>query len=124
MSNKEFENCDGALWSVDKFTKQDEIVTEVNSVLYRYTEKTIKPDDLGFKYHILTFKQKSDDAEILSAYIGDVKYFIDNHAKAGYNGVMIKHKSLPKKDIKELFKKILQNWDFPNKTISSVVSQF
>lgn len=57
------------------------------------------------------------------AYIGDVKYFIDNQAKAGYNGMMVKDKAVPKKDVKLMFKQILGNWEFPVKTINAVVKQ-
>jgi hypothetical protein len=52
-----------------------------------------------------------------------VKYFIDNQAKAGYNGLMIKDKAIPKRDIKVMFKQILDNWEFPTKIINDVVKQ-
>jgi hypothetical protein len=59
----------------------------------------------------------------MAAYIGDVKFFIDNQAKAGYNGMMVKDKAIPKKEIKVMFKQILDNWEFPMKTINDVVKQ-
>lgn len=122
MSN-ELENCDGALWAVTKKTEKDELITELETTVYKYKDKDFIPGDLGFKYHILTFKEDKSIAEFISAYIGDVKYFIDNQAKAGYNGMMVKDKVLPKKELKFIFKKVLCNWEFPVKTINALVKQ-
>ena len=121
--SKELENCDGALWAVSKKTEDDEVITELETTVYKYKDKDFIPGDLGFKYHILTFKEDKSIAEFVSAYIGDVKYFIDNQAKAGYNGLMVKDKAVPKKDIKLMFKQILGNWEFPPKTINALVKQ-
>ena len=123
MSNNEFDGCDGALWYVDTKVEKDSITREVDSTIYRYQDRNIKPDDLGFKYHILTYKEDKSEAEVMKAYIGDVSFFIKNHAEAGYNGMMVKNKSIPKKDVKEMFKKILTNWQFPNNMIRSVIKQ-
>jgi hypothetical protein len=123
MKKDEFEDCDGALWAVNKTKEQNETVTELETMIYKYQDRTFKPGDLGFKYHVLTFKQDKSVAEVIAAYIGDVKYFIDNQAKAGYNGMMVKDKAIPKRDIKVMFKQILDNWEFPTKTINDVVKQ-
>jgi len=122
MSN-ELDDCDGALWALNKKTEKNEIITELETMIYRYQDRTFKPGDLGFKYHVLTFKQDKSVAEVMAAYIGDVKYFIDNQAKAGYNGMMVKDKAIPKKEVKTMFKQILGNWEFPMKTINDVVKQ-
>jgi len=115
-----YNNCDGALWHIDK----SETSIDVDSTLYKYQDKNIEPDELGYKYHILTYKgEDKNSAEVMSAYIGDVRHFIDNHAKAGYNGVMVKHKSIPKKTIKEMFGVVLSNWQFSKKTINTIVKQ-
>jgi len=117
---KEFDSCDGALWHVT----QENDFAEVDSTVYRYENKHIEPDELGYKYHVLTYKEDDHgSAEVLCAYIGDVKHFIDNHAKAGYNGMMVKDKAIPKRDIKEMFRRILSNWQFPASTIKQVVKQ-
>lgn len=116
----EFESCDGALWHI--VSNADS--TEIESTIYNYQDKYIKPDELGYKYHVLTYKENDyGSAEVLCAYIGDVKHFIDNHGKAGYNGMMVKNKVIPKKDIKQMFRKILSNWQFPEITIKEVVKQ-
>ena len=122
MAN-EFEGCDGALWYVEVNKKEHEVTHEVDSTIYRYQDRKVEPDELGFKYHVLTYKEDKSEAEVLSAYIGDVAFFINNHARAGYNGLLVKNKSIPKKDVKEMFKKILTNWEFPDKMIRSVIKQ-
>ena len=122
MAN-EFDGCDGALWYVEVMTDKEEIRHEVDSTIYKYQDRNVEPDDLGFKYHILTYKEDRSEAEVIKAYIGDVAFFINNHARAGYNGLMVKNKSIPKKDVKEMFKKILTNWEFPDTMIRSVIKQ-
>lgn len=123
MANDEFDGCDGALWYVEVTEDKNEIRHEVDSTIYRYQDRVIKPDDLGYQYHILTYKEDRSEAEVMKAYIGDVAFFINNHARAGYHGMMVKDKSIPKKTIKEMFKKILTNWEFSDTMIRSVIKQ-
>jgi len=120
-----YNDCDGALWHVEEVTENKQVRREVDSTLYKYEDKVIKPnEDLGFKYHVLTYKEDDQNsAEVLSAYIGDVEHFIRNHAAAGYNGMMVKNKAVPKKTIKVMFSKILENWNFPENTIRSIIKQ-
>ena len=122
MAN-EFDGCDGALWYVEVKKDEYEETHEVDSTIYRYQDRHVEPDELGFKYHILTYKEDKSEAEVMRAYIGDVAFFINNHARAGYNGLMVKNKSIPKKDVKEMFKKILTNWQFPDRIIRTVIKQ-
>jgi len=122
MAN-EFDGCDGALWYVEVTKDEYEVRHEVDSTIYKYQDRSVEPDELGFKYHILTYKEDKSEAEVMRAYIGDVAFFINNHARAGYNGLMVKNKSIPKKDVKEMFKKILTNWQFPDTMIRSVIKQ-
>jgi hypothetical protein len=118
--SKEYDGCDGVLWHLEQ--KEDQY--EIDATLYRYTDRTTEPSDLGYKYYILTFKvQDPNSPEFLSAYIGDVAYFVKNHASAGYHGVMVKDKSVPKKTIKQIFNAVLTNFDFPSNIIRSVVRQ-
>ena len=123
MANDEFDGCDGALWYVEVTKDEHEVKHEVDSTIYKYQDRSVEPDELGFKYHILTYKEDKSEAEVMRAYIGDVAFFINNHARAGYNGLMVKNKSIPKKDVKEMFKKILTNWQFPDRMIRSVIKQ-
>ena len=122
MSN-EFEGCDGVLWHIDVKVNKDRIEHEVDSTIYRYTDSKVEPDELGYMYHVLTYKEDKSEAEVLKAYIGDVGFFVSNHARAGYNGLMVKNKSVPMKTIKEMFRKVLTNWEFSPKIINAVVKQ-
>ena len=120
MDNQSYEGCDGVVWHLDQ--KEDHY--EIDATLYRYIDKKTEPSDLGYKYHVLTFKTEDpDSAEVLAAYIGDVGYFVKNHASAGYNGVMVKDKSVPKKTVKQMFNAVLTNFHFPSNVIRSVVRQ-
>jgi len=120
MDNQSYEGCDGVVWHLDQ--KEDHY--EIDATLYRYIDKKTEPSDLGYKYHVLTFKTEDpDSAEVLAAYIGDIGYFVKNHASAGYNGVMVKDKSVPKKTIKQMFNAVLTNFSFPSNIIRSVVRQ-
>ena len=55
MSN-ELEDCDGALWAVNKKTEKDEEITELETMIYKYQDRNIELGDLGHKYYILIFK--------------------------------------------------------------------
>jgi len=120
MNLKDYEGCDGIVWHLE--LKED--YYEIDATVYRYVDRKSLPTDLGFKYHILTFKSEDlNSAEVLSAYIGDVGHFVKNHASAGYHGIMVKDKSVPKKTIKEMFNAVLTNFEFPSNIIRSVVRQ-
>ena len=119
-----YDECDGALWHVDTIVEKNEIRQELDSTVYKYVDKKLKPDVLGFKYHILTYKGgDTDSAEVMCAYIGDIQHFISNYAKAGYNGMMVKNKVIPKRDVRAMFEKILSNWQFPNNKIKELIKQ-
>ncbi len=120
MDNQSYEGCDGVLWHLD----QKENHYEIDATLYRYIDKKTEPSDLGYKYHVLTFKSEDPNSpEVLSAYIGDIAHFVKNHASAGYHGVMVKDKSVPKKTVKQMFKSVLTNFSFPSNIIRSVIKQ-
>ena len=115
-----FDDCDGVLWHIEN--KNGNI--EIDSTIYKYENRKIKPDELGHMFHILTYKENDEDSvEVMSAYIGDVQHFVNNYSKAGYNGLMVKNKVVPKKSIKLMFKKILQNWQFSESKINAIMRQ-
>jgi len=80
------DDIDGALWGIAG--------EDLETTIYRFTDKKtpINEELQSYKYHVLTFKAtgEPETIEFMKAHIGDVKRFIDNHAKAGYNGVMVK----------------------------------
>ena len=119
-----YDNCDGALWAVEYITNEEGRQLNVHSNLFRYVDKDIPPDDLGYQFHILTFKdEKPESIEFVLAYIGDVQYFIDNNSRAGYNGMMVKSKTTPKRTVKKIFGKILSNYKFSDKQIRFALKQ-
>lgn len=117
----ETDGCDGALWDIVIKETKEEILKELSTTVYNFKDKNIKPDNLGFKYNILTIK--GEDAEFVRAYIGDVEHFIKNQAKAGWSGLMVKDGIVPKKIVKEMFHVVLLNSDFSEKYVRSILRQ-
>ena len=119
------DDIDGAIWGV---VVQEEKYSEVETTLYRFSDK-ITPyanEDLGIhKYIILTFKADGspESIEFMKACVGDVKFFIDNYSKAGYNGLMIKEGCVPKKTIKGMIRAIFNNWQLPDKSLKTILAQ-
>lgn len=117
----EADGCDGALWDIVIKETKEEILKEVATTIYNFKDKKIEPSDLGFKYSILTVKD--NNAEFVQAYIGDVNFFIQNQARAGWSGLMVKNGVVPKKTIKEMIKVVLSNFDIENKDVRLILAQ-
>ncbi len=123
MTEKEINEVDGALWGI--METQEGI--ECETTVYKFTDKdTPINEELGsYKYHVLTFKpmEAANTIEFMKANIGDVRRFIDNHAKAGYNGLMVKDGCVPKKTIKDLIKVTSKNFNIPNSCLRPILAQ-
>jgi hypothetical protein len=123
MTEKEIDEVDGALWGL--IFNGD--MVECETTVYKFTDKeTPMNEDIGsHKYHVLTFKpmEAADTIEFMKAHIGDVRRFIDNHAKSGYNGLMVKDGCVPKKTVKDLIRATSKNFDIPEKYIRSILAQ-
>ena len=122
MTEQEIDEVDGALWGL---TIDGETI-ECETTIYKFSEIiTPKNEEIGsYRYHVLTFKPTDlSTVEFMQAHIGDVRRFIDNHAKAGYNGLMVKDGCVPKKTIKELIKVTFRNFQLPNKSLKPILSQ-
>jgi hypothetical protein len=122
MTEKEIDEVDGALWGL---TIENDMI-ECETTVYKFADKeTPMNEDIGsHKYHVLTFKPTDlSTVEFMKAHIGDVRRFIDNHARAGYNGLMVKDGCVPKKTIKELIKVTFRNFQLPNKSLKPILSQ-
>ena len=117
----EADGCDGAIWDIVIKETEKETLKEVATTIYNFKDNRIKPDDLGYKYSILTIKE--NNAEFLQAYIGDVDFFIQNQAKAGWSGLMVKNGAVPKRTLKEMFKVVLKNFEIGNKNVRSILAQ-
>lgn len=116
------DDIDGALWGI-----AGENGDEVETTIYKFTDKItpINEDLQSYKYHILTFKctREPDTIEFMKAHIGDVKRFIDNYARAGYNGVMVKDGCMPKKTIKEIIKVTFRSCELPENYLKPILAQ-
>jgi hypothetical protein len=125
MTEKEIDEVDGALWGV--YFTEDGQCCECETTVYKFTDKhTPMNEDIGsHRYHILTFKpmEAANTIEFMKAHIGDVRRFIDNHAKAGYNGLMVKDGCVPKKTVKDLIKVTSKNFNVPDRFIKPILAQ-
>jgi hypothetical protein len=122
MTEQEIDEVDGALWGL---TVENGII-ECETTVYKFSDKlTPINEELGsYKYHVLTFKPTDlQTVEFVQAHIGDVRNFIDNHAKAGYNGLMVKDGCVPKKTIKDLIKVTFKNFHLPKKSLVPILAQ-
>lgn len=122
MTEKEIDEVDGALWGL---TINGELI-ECETTVYKFTDRDIPlNEEIGsYKYHVLTFKPTDlQTVEFMKAHIGDVRRFIDNHAKAGYNGLMVKDGCIPKKTIKDLIKVTFKNFQLPEKSLKPILMQ-
>jgi hypothetical protein len=123
MTEKEIDEVDGALWGLI----ESQYGIECETTVYKFTDKhTPMNEDIGsYKYHILTFKpmEAANTIEFMKAHVGDVRRFIDNHAKAGYNGLMIKDGCIPKKTIKDLIRVTSKNFEIPDRYLKPILAQ-
>ena len=123
MTEKEIDEVDGALWGI----METQFGIECETSIYKFTDKeTPINEEIGsYKYHVLTFKpmEAAETIEFMKAHIGDVRRFIDNHAKAGYNGLMVKDGCVPKKTIKDLIKVASKNFNVPNSYLKPILAQ-
>jgi hypothetical protein len=123
MTEKEIDEVDGALWGLI----ESQYGIECETTVYKFTDKhTPMNEDIGsYKYHVLTFKpmEAANTIEFMKAHIGDVRRFIDNHAKAGYNGLMIKDGCIPKKTIKDLIRVTSKNFEIPDRYLKPILAQ-
>ena len=125
MTEKEINEIDGALWGLTITPNGDFI--ECETTVYKFEDKTtpINEEIGSYKYHVLTFKPAEADStiEFMKAYIGDVRRFIDNHAKAGYNGLMVKVGCVPKKAVKDMIRVTCRNFNVPEKSLRPILAQ-
>ena len=123
MTEKEIDEVDGALWGLI----ESQYGIECETTVYKFTDKhTPMNEDIGsYKYHILTFKpmEAANTIEFMKAHVGDVRRFIDNHAKAGYNGLMVKDGCIPKKTIKDLIRVTSKNFEIPDRYLKPILAQ-
>lgn len=127
MSTARAEGCDGAFWQLIHTVSEECVKSEVATTIYNFEKKKVKPDENHgfFKYDVLMIQDNPDikEAEVFSAYIGDVDYFINNQAKSGRVGLLVKTGSIPKRSVKKMFTLVLNNMNFPAKNIKSILTE-
>jgi hypothetical protein len=123
MTEKEIDEVDGALWGLT----ETQYGIECETTVYKFQDKnTPMNEEIGsYRYHVLTFKptEAANTIEFMKAHIGDVRRFIDNYAKSGYNGLMVKDGCVPKKTVKDLIKVTSRNFNIPDKHIKLILAQ-
>ena len=125
MTEQEIDEVDGALWGLTLTPGGDFV--ECETTVYKFETKTVAMnEDIGsYRYNIFTFKptEAANTAEFMKAHIGDVRKFIDNYARAGYNGLMVKDGCVPKRAVKEMIRAASRNFDVPEKNLKLILSQ-
>ena len=123
MTEKEINEVDGALWGL---TVDNDII-ECETTVYKFTDQeTPMNEEIGaYRYHVLTFKptEPASTIEFMKAHIGDVRRFIDNYARSGYNGLMVKDGCIPKKTIKDMIRVTSKNFNISDKLIRPILAQ-
>jgi len=122
MTEQEIDEVDGALWGLT--IDGDQIACE--TTVYKFNDVfTPMNEEIGSnKSHVLTFKPDDlNTVEFMKAHIGDVRRFIDNYAKSGYNGLMVKDGCIPKKTVKELIRVTFKNFELPRKSLNPILAQ-
>jgi len=123
MQQEQINDIDGALWRLIEENGQIDCATTI----YKFIEKTTPiNEDLGsYRYHILTFKPNEPEStiEFMKAYIGDVRNFIDNYAKSGYSGLIVKDGCIPRKTVKDLIRTTSKNLNISNKCIRPILAK-
>lgn len=124
MTEQEINEVDGALWGL-LYTGDDSI--ECETTVYKFSGEIIPVhEDLGtYKYHVFTYKPTEPEKtlEFMKAHIGDVRNFINNYAKAGYNGLMVKDGCVPKRTIKKMIRLTCKNLDVSESSLKPILAQ-
>ena len=125
MLQEQIDEIDGALWGL-LYSSNGKTI-ECETTVYKFENRCtpINEETGSYKYHIFTFKpnEPTTTIEFMKAYIGDVRNFIDNYAKAGYNGLMVKEGCIPKKAIKDMIRVTCKSFNVPEKSLKPILSQ-
>ena len=114
-------NCDAIVFG--SYRKEEDIHTVMT---FFKTKNKIEPGELGHKFNILLFDRpspKHEHVEMFTAILGDPKGYVERMGKAGYHGLVIKKDACKKKEIKDIFRKVLYTWGFEEKLIRKVIKQ-
>lgn len=98
------ENHDGILF-LEENNKLD-----ISSFSYTQKSPAIEKHELGYKYHLVTYKETDDEKNIedlsyVEAIIGDPHYYVAHLIKIGFRGLIAKKTA----ESKELLDEMLDN---------------
>lgn len=114
------ENCDGAFWYLTTETTANSENIILNTDFYKFKNKVVATE-VGFKYNILLFNE--NEVEYTKAVLGDPHGYISRLAKMGYNGLLVKVDSVPKKTLKQMVQKVMGDFSIPDAEIKNVLKQ-
>ena len=124
MTEQEINEVDGALWGL-LYSSDDTI--ECETTVYKFSQEIIPVhEELGtYKYNVFTYKPTEPEKtlEFMKAHIGDVRNFINNYAKAGYNGLMVKDGCVSKRTIKKMIRLTCKNLDVTESMLKPILAQ-
>lgn len=112
-------NCDAIVFG--SYQHQSDMHTLMT---FFRTKNKIEPTECGHKFNILLFDRLSPvekDIEMFTAILGDPKGYVERMGKFGYHGLVVKQKACKKKEIIEVFKKVLFQYGFEEKLIRKIL---
>lgn len=113
------QNCDAIVFG----SYQQE--ANVHTVMtFMKTKNKIEPGELGHKFNILLFNKlcpTEKDVEVFTAILGDPRGYVERMGKAGYHGIIAKHSACKRKEIKDIFARVLDGYGFEAKLIKKVI---
>lgn len=102
------EEHDGFCFYVD-----DKSILDISPFNYKRKSKPLFKNDIGYKYHILTYKEDDDgspyEVEHFDAILGDPYHHASILINLGYFGTLCKITKSSNKIIKDLFKQMKQH---------------
>lgn len=115
-------NCDGAFWYLTTETTANSENTVLNTDFYKFKNGTkAVATEIGYKYNILLFKE--NEVEYTKAVLGDPHGYISRLGKMGYNGLLVKVDSVPKKTFKQMVQKVMGDFSISDTEIKNVLKQ-
>ena len=86
---------------------------EVSPFTYKVKSEPIEVHDVGYKYHIITYKETDEEGisnpDMFEAIIGNPHYYIENLIKMGFFGTICKKTKNSLEIVTEMFNSLLKH---------------
>ncbi len=112
--------CDMMIWTTVHDT-QENMINTVIKFLNMEKKKPVKKTELGYNYSITLHRKHKDEIEIFNAIIGDPVGYIQRLGGIGYSGLMLKDKTITKKQHDNLLRTVLAEYGFEKKKIHGAI---